>query len=315
MATRLGRKPTDPDYGLGEHTIDLDDLGLLSESELTERLVRTFESKHYRPPRLPSVAMELMALAQNPDAEFDEIERLLERDPMLAGEVLSLARSAFYSRSRPVDSMRAALVLLGLRKLQDVVMQAALNVRVFRSAAYQPSMERVREHCRATAHLARLIALHTPISEEQAFLCGLMHDVGFAGILLVLGDVERGRSAPDLEPLWPAIDAAHARAGARMIELWGLPPDIHLAVGAHHHVRIDGFEHPLAATICLAESLSGEFGLSFSRADGADTSGPALVDRTNDATLAIARQALGLTDTALDEVREAARRWFESERA
>lgn len=315
MTTRLGRKPTDPDYGLGEHTIDLDDLGLLGEQELTDRLVRAFESKNYKPPRLPSVAMELMALAQNPDVEFDEIERLLERDPMLAGEVLSLARSAFYSRSRPVDSMRAALVLLGLRKLQDVVMQAALNVRVFRSPAYQPWMERLRAHCRATAHLARLVALHTPISEEQAFLCGLMHDVGFAGILLVLGDVERGKQAPDLEPLWPSIDAAHARAGARMVELWGLPPDVHLAVGAHHLVRIDGFEHPLAATVCLAESLCGELGLAIGADGRAERATTVPIDRTNDATLAIAREALGLGDAALDEVREAARRWLASESA
>ncbi len=322
MTTRLGRKPEDPDYGVGEHTIDLDELGLIGESELTDRLNRTFESPNYQPPRLPAVATELLSLAQNPDVEFSEIEKLLERDAMLAGEVLSLARSAFYSRSRPVDSMRAALVLLGLRKLQDVVMQAAMNLRVFRSPAYGPYMDRLRHHCRATAHLSRIVALHTPISEEQAFLCGLLHDVGVAGILLVLGDVERGQSPPDLEMLWPAIDGAHAKAGARMVELWGLPPDIHLAVGAHHQVRIEGFEHPLAATVCVAESLAAELGLSFTptrhgqpAASGADAGlvEPVLIDQTNDATLEIARASLGLGQRAMDQVRAAARKWLETE--
>ncbi len=307
MNDRRGRRPEDADYGLGEHTIDLDDVGLLSEDELTRRIVTTFESRAYEPPRLPSVATRLLALSRRADVEFREIEAVLEQDAVLAGEVLSLARSAFYARTRRVESLRDALVLLGLKKLSEVVMQAAMNLRVFRSPAYASSMDRLRDHSRVTAHVARVLSLYTPISEEQAFLCGLLHDVGIAGVLLVLGEGGRGGAAPDLDPLWPAIDAAHAKAGARMIALWGLPPDLSLAVGAHHHVRIDGFDHPLAATLCLAEEIARDLGLGF------DAGPLCRVDRTPGPVVARATDALGLDETVLDLARGAAREWADAE--
>lgn len=71
MTDRRGRKSTDADYGLGKHTIDGDKLGLVDEHELTDLLIGTFDSPDHRPPRLPAVAMELMALSQQPDVEFD----------------------------------------------------------------------------------------------------------------------------------------------------------------------------------------------------------------------------------------------------
>lgn len=318
-----GRKREDPDYGMGECTIDLTELSLISEEELTARLFRAFEAPDYRPPRLPQVATELMALSQNPDVEFDDIEKLLEQDAMLTGEILSLARSAFYSRTHQVSGLRAALVLIGLKKLGQVVMQAALDLKVFRSKAYQASMERLKDHCRATAHLSRIISLYTPIEEEQAFLCGLLHDVGFAGVLVVLGQVERGQTPPDLAALWPAISAVHAKAGARMAELWGLPPEIAMAVGAHHQVSIEGFDHPLAATVCLGEALCSELEMTFvpgrrktpagiesaslQGGSGIDQSAPAIIDR--------AKEALAITDQTLDLIRAAAKEWAEAEAA
>lgn len=314
-----GRRRSDADYGLGEHTLDMSELSLLGEAELTERLVNAFESPGYKPPRLPAVATELLALSQNPDVEFKEIETLLERDAMLAGEILSLARSAFYSRSRQVDSMRAALVLLGLRKLQQIVLQAAMDLRVFRSDSYSTSMERLRLHAQATAHISRILSMYTSMSEEQAFLCGLLHDVGIAGVLLVLGDVERGQEAPELSLLWPAIDGAHAKAGARMVELWGLPPEYAMIVGAHHQVLIEGFPHPLAATVCLAEQLSGELGLALKPGEGGQ--GPedpslarqGLIDGSDPLTLERAREALDLSDQVLDLVRKDAKEWAAGE--
>jgi hypothetical protein len=91
VTTNRGRKPGDPDYGLGEHALDADRLGVLDEAELTERLMATFARPDYRPPRLPVVATELLALSQQPNAEFHAIEHLLEQDAMLAGEVMRVA--------------------------------------------------------------------------------------------------------------------------------------------------------------------------------------------------------------------------------
>ncbi|MDQ7086324.1 MAG: HDOD domain-containing protein [Acidobacteriota bacterium] len=159
------------------------------------------------------------------------------------------------------------------------------------------------------------------MGEEQAFLCGLLHDVGFAGILLVLGDAGRDRQAPDLTAIWPAIDGAHAKAGARMVELWGLPAEYAMVVGAHHQVQIEGYPHPLAATVCLAEDLSRDlhFALAPQPGSGAkDDSGllaHATIDSSSPATLDTARQALGLTEQVWELIRKDAEAWATSDAA
>lgn len=322
MTSTLGRKSTDPDYGLGEYVLDAGRSGLVDEQELTGRLIRTFAMPSYHPPRLPAVALELLSLSRRPDAEFKAMESLLERDAMLAGEVLSIARSAYYSGIRPVATLGAALVRIGLTKLREVVMQAALNLRVFRSACYAACMERLQFHSQATANLCRMLSRYAPVTQDRAFLCGLLHDVGIAGILLVLGDVKRGGTAPDLAVMWPAIDAAHARAGARMVELWKLPPETATAVAAHHQVSVDGADEPMAATLCLAEALAVELDLALIPSpDGGganedlDKSGllaHGRIDRSDANVLERARRVLALDESKLERIRGEVRQWAES---
>ena len=323
MTQYQGRRSTDPDYGLGEHTMNCDNLGMIDESELVERLLATFKSPNYHPPRLPAVAMELMQLSQNPNIEFSEFEELLEQDATLAGEVLAVANSARFRGVRQIESLHGALVRLGMRTLRNVVVEHAMSMRVFRSSAYKGSMERLREHCRATAHMGRIVSRYTVIPEEQAFLTGLLHDVGFAGILLILGDTQRGQDPPDLGILWPAIHRAHGQAGQRMVELWGLPMHIALGVGAHHQLLVGGEIPPLAAVICLAEALTQDLGMAFRPDESTNTLGAGLesitvsnlehIDRTDELTLHRAREALGLSEPMFKLIRDDAQQWLADE--
>ena len=182
---------------------------------------------------------------------------------MLAGGVLAIARSVHYQRTVRVGSLWEALARIGLNQLREIVVQAAMDLRVFRSSRYRACMESLRDHCRATAHLCRLVSRYTPMDEEQSFLAGLLHDVGIAGILLVLGDVERGQQARDLGALWPSIHDAHCRAGACMVQRWDPGAGTAMAVGHHHRVSIDGHPHPMAAVVCVAESLAAAVGTGF----------------------------------------------------
>ena len=323
MTSYQGRKPGDLDYGLGHHSLDADRLGLVDEAELTERLIWTFSLPTYRPPRLPVVATELLALSQRPDVQFHEIESVLENDAMLAAEVLKVARSAYYAGVRPVTTLQGALVRIGLTKLREVVLEAALSVRVFRSPIYQGCMERLRKHTQTTANLCRVLSKYTPVTQDRAFLCGLLHDVGIAGILLMLGDVARDKATPDLTVLWPAIHAAHGRAGARMIEMWKLPPEVATAVAAHHEVKVDGEDNPMSATVCLAEEYAVRWDRGFvprvhSRASGGDLEESGLiahgrVDRTDASVVDRARKALDLDAATTERIDTDVRSWIESD--
>lgn len=319
----MGKRRTDPGYGQGEVTLDADDEALIDEKELTERLLKTLEDPGYRPPTLPSVSLELMALAQKPGVTFGDVVALLERDTMLTGRVMKLVQSPIYKAATRITSLRQALVRIGLNPLRDMVFEASLQLRVFRSEAYADTMERLRRHSAVVAHLSRMICKYTAIEGEYAFLCGLFHDVGIAGILLTLGEPGGGKASPDLTAIWPALDRAHARAGDRIAELWELPQEVRMVIAAHHQVLIEGFAHPLAATVCLADDLTRVLGAGLlpeaaeeeeEEEEGAEVSlelacmqSLIRVDGSSESTLAAAREALQLEDRKLELIRSDAK--------
>ena len=246
---------SDPNYGKGVARVAHDDDVLLDEEAVAARLRETFAAPDYEPPKLPSVAAELMSLAQTPDVEIDQVARLLERDPMIAGRVVQLAQSPIYRGSGAVTSIREALMRLGLNALRDLVLQVSLNTRVFRADAYAEPMDRLRRHSLATAHLAKIVCRYTALHGDYAFLCGLLHDVGIAGCLIALAE-GKDKRPPDLVAVWPSIERVHSEAGVHMARLWQLPDEIEWVLGAHHEVLIGGAPHPLAAAVALANEIA-----------------------------------------------------------
>ena len=175
---------TASNYGKGAVLLEEEDLlqaGDDQAEEISERLKATFHSPDYVPPVLPAAAVEVHRLTQTQDVKIEQILAALEKDPLLAARVVKVASSPVYG-GKPLQSLSEAVMRLGMRHLGDVVWEVALNMRVFRSKAYEAPMEAVRRHSVACAHVARCIAKLTPVPLEYAFLCGLLHDVGAAAV-------------------------------------------------------------------------------------------------------------------------------------
>jgi HD-like signal output (HDOD) protein len=242
----------------------------LGPSEIVHQLTSTFESAHYRPPVLPRVATEILRITQSRDVRLSAIEKLLEEDQMLAARVLKVSRSPLFtpSSSNSVQTIKDALVRLGLNALRDIVLDISLQMRVFRSETYGPEMQRVARHTRATAYIARVVAKHSYVPGEYAFLCGLFHDIGIAGALIVLGEPTKGEESPDVEEVWPAVDQVHQKLSSIMAGHWQMPPEVEYVVGRHHDIVDQGEVHPICAIVCVAEHLANTLHRSIGPAPG-----------------------------------------------
>lgn len=200
-----------------------------------------------------------MALSRQPDVQLAQLVKVLEREPMLAARVLSLAQSPVFAGRAPILSLHQAAVRLGLTLLGDVVVQAALHARVFRVAGFEGPMERLARHSTATAHLTRLVCRRTAVAAEHAFLCGLLHDVGFAAGLLVLVE-DPALRALGFAALAPALDDVHEEAAGVVARLWELPEELCAFVDTHHALARGGAPSPLHAAVVVAEQLAWEAG-------------------------------------------------------
>lgn len=256
----MSGKITHIDYGKGIASLAADPE--VDPQKLVERLLETFRSPNYQPPTLPAAALELIALSRNSDVSYEKILSLLEKDPLIAARVLKTAQSAAYAVRGPIYSLQQALVMLGLSTLTDIFLEVSFNIRMFRAPGFEEPMNRARRHSTAVAHVARIVCRYTSISDEYAFLCGLLHEMGIVAAMITLTDVPRGAKLPKLEVVWPGVIACHEQAAAVLCRLWKLPGDVELALGAHHKIMMEGRAHPLAAAISVADSVATQLGVS-----------------------------------------------------
>ena len=269
-------------------------------STLRAQLFRTFEDPTYKPPPLPAVALELTALTAKPDINVDEVVRLLERDQMLAGAVMRLVGSPIHAGRGPVRSLTDAVMRLGIRTVRDSVFDTALKKSVFSvHGDYAEIMTRIGRHGTATAYLARVVCRHARVVEDQAFLGALLHDVGFAALLLSVMR-KKEKDPPSLLELWPEIDALHEQASKAVTKLWGLSNELSLIVANHHHEHT-GNSVRVAAVVNIADYLTERF--------DANILGPIGEDGVRLAACAISpnsvedsRSLLGLREDALDRI-------------
>ncbi len=263
-----------------------------SPSKLASALQEALAAPGYRPPMLPAVALEVMELSRQGDVDLAEVVRLLERDPVLAGRLLALAQSAQYVSRSPVMTLRQAAVRLGLEALTQLVLQAALALRIFKPAGFAWFGRRVNRHSTAVAHITRDLCRRAGLPGEHAFTVGLLHDIGITAALQLAAETPAWRELP-LEALAPAVDAVHAGASGQLARAWGLPEPIPTFLAQHHQPMATDLPQPIHAALTVAEQLSWEAGaglldpppgaspvaaaLAEPPLDGLDTSWPGVV--------------------------------------
>jgi HD-like signal output (HDOD) protein len=279
------------------------------EEGLTDQLQTMFASPGYRPPVLPGVALQIVELSQKPNVGFEEVVAVLEKDPLLAARVLSVSSSALFAGRSQIVSLKQAAVRLGLKTLRDLVLEAAMNLRVFRVPGYEAPMERLRRHSAVVANVARVVCRRTAVEAEHAFVCGLLHDVGFAAGLIALVESRKGEKPLAFEVMAPAVAAVHEEAASLVTRVWKLPEQIQGVVGTHH--RVSPRADPLVPVLVVAEQLAYELDAGISPVEwpeGASQDEPPVpprgsLDANPPDVLAAAREALKLDDLALDSLR------------
>jgi len=233
--------------------------GRAISTALVAELERSLNDRDLNLPSLPEVALKIRNALAIEDVSVAEIARLIGSDPALAARILKTANSAlFYRGSKPITSVHGAVSQLGHRMVRNVALSYAAQqvfigygsqqVRAFLSAIWQHSVH--------TAVLAHMLArVRTTLNPDDAFLAGLLHEVGKLYILMRVKDgLERVAS----EAAFQAVLADwHPRLGRAVIEAWGLSRELADAVGDHQSCALEAPEPPrLTDVVAVANYLA-----------------------------------------------------------
>lgn len=199
------------------------------------------------PPFSPILNRLLASLAKE-DVSFNKLGDLIEKDPVMTGNLLHLVNSALYGRRGSINSVRHALSLLGINKLRNAVLGMSIT-RMWNQVRTPPSwtMARFNMHSSAAAILSDLLSQRLSVDyAEGAFVAGLLHDVG--RLLIALGLTEEyGRilqmheseGKPFLDCEMEVTGLTHPELSAEALAHWNLPEPIQNAVRFHHSPELD----------------------------------------------------------------------------
>ncbi len=197
---------------------------------------------------LPDVAVRVLALAADPNVTMARMAEVISVSPELTSRILRIVNSAFYGFPGHIRSIERATILLGLESVKNVTIAASLT-RAFVgrpvSATFSP--RDLWTHSLAVAAASRLVALEMDRGlAEEAFLAGLMHDIGLTAalqsdrqkVVAVLAKMEADPSANILDVEEQIFGATHQDFGAALLHVWTLPA-VFSQVTASHHCPFD----------------------------------------------------------------------------
>lgn len=199
-------------------------------------------------PARNQTAVRLQDILSRPDYDIQEILAIIESDQALTAEVLRVANSPFYGGLNEITTVRKAFVRLGgpevVRLAIAAVEKESYKVKDPALAAF---MVPLWTHAMGVAQASRWLARRLGYRdiENEAFIAGLLHDVGKLLLVRVCDDLKgSGRIAETIPEtvVREILEAGHCRHGEALLAHWGLPEVYRTVVRRHHDEEIDEHE-------------------------------------------------------------------------
>lgn len=214
-------------------------------------------------PMLPAMAQEVINLALDPDVTAAHIVAIVSKDPVLATRVVQLANSAFSASSKEITSINQAVVRVGTGLVRNVMTSTCLSALAADPLIYGSRGRAYIDHSIGTAYLAWLIAEGAEEPPAEAFLYGLLHDVGKLLIIKLARQSTRYFvTPPDDAELAEVMTERHAAVGGYLLRVWGLPGQLHDPI-VWHHEPDRAQTHPNGAAVAYAANrLAHRYGFA-----------------------------------------------------
>lgn len=218
-------------------------------------------------PTPPIVFHQIQKVISDPKVSATQIASILAEDPAMSVKVLKLTNSAFYGLAREIDSVRQAVVIVGLEAIKNLVLSASVLDMFKGKDMDQEFQEKFWRHSLATAFAGRLLAKHLrrgQVDPDTAFSAGLLHDIGKIIVCCFLGEENKKllkARAEDRESLTYEIEEralgyTHAQVGSLLAAQWKLPHKLNDAIAYHHQPQLSTGEEPIPYIVHLANYVS-----------------------------------------------------------
>jgi putative nucleotidyltransferase with HDIG domain len=260
---------------------------------------------------MPATAQRLFAMMNGEDVSFIRIAELVEVDQAIAAAVLRMARSWMYAGARPPETVRDAVLRIGMVPLLNLVLGDYLARIKTAAPHYGRSEDELWVHAAAAQIAVRAMVEQCPRAKlpVAASTAALVHDIGKLVMSRCLNTSvdeifahakEQGLTFVEAEQQLFGVN--HAAVGAAIAVEWQFPDEITDAIARHHDTDL-GRSTPVLDAVVIANVVAKNIGIEPGAEEFNLNVDSGCVERLGLEVSKFAQICL-LTDTWLRELRE-----------
>lgn len=201
-----------------------------------EKIIKDIFDEYYQDefnlPSMPEVALKINQAIQDENIDLHKIAEIVQTDPMISARAVQVANSAMYANNQPVQTIKGAVQRIGLRTMRTIVMSVALrNLYTPKSPLIKKRMQIYYQHSLRVGVICHVLAKSIEgLDPEQAFLAGLIHDIGIVPLLIRADTHDEIKNNAEL--LDKIILGLKTKVGAMLLNQWGFEQEL-ITTAAH----------------------------------------------------------------------------------
>lgn len=217
---------------------------------------------------IPQIALKIIRMVQDDKHGMDDIAKEIKQDQIISAKVIRVCNSAFFHQNRKIDSIDRALVILGDKRLLQLVVSACLEDFFTQDKqGYSLCKGGVFNHALGTAMISEQLAnLTGKVSSDIAYTAGLLHDIGKVALdqfmnkafpLFYRRTQELDESLIKVED--EVFGISHTEAGGALADQWSLPDRLKDVIMNHHTPEQASVDIDLTHLVYIADLIMSRF--------------------------------------------------------
>jgi len=219
-------------------------------------------------PVMPDMALRIMELKNDPDANIDQLIDVVSLDTALSSQVMRYANSALFGQRGKVKTLNDAIFrVLGYENVLHMALGSAV-AKAFKLPEEGPLgantyWQNATYSASLVQKLSRQLDKSLGVKPGLAYLCGLLHNVGY----LVLGTLfpseyfwfnkvlSAKKDTPVIEIEQRLLGITHVELGQTLMQFWHMPEEIVAVVASHHQADYQAEYSHYVNLVMLADQI------------------------------------------------------------
>lgn len=233
---------------------------------------------------MPHVLARALAIIRDPNSRRADLVKVLSLDQTMTGTFLRMVNSAYYALPRRITSLDEAVGFLGYNTVRQTILSLSVSDLLSQPLpSYGMGQTQLWRHSVAVASGSDWIARERDLpSYSEAYVAGLLHDVGKMALDMMLGDQVLDRqTTPEEKDTAETVDDAgenedcdddegeswiemerriagyhHAQLSAVIVRSWNLTDRVVEAIACHHTPEEALLDPRLSAAVHIANAAA-----------------------------------------------------------